>query len=58
MEKDESKANLKSVLGKLDQAMPAFTFDFISELLRAYNKNVNLNEMILRSEKLANAEGK
>jgi len=57
MEKEEgipcSKANIKNIFNKLDQSVPTFAFDFISDLLRAYNRNINLNEMILRSEKFA-----
>lgn len=60
MEKDDSipcsKANIRNIFNKLDQAAPTFTYDFICELLKAYNKNINLNEMILRSEKYATAD--
>ncbi len=60
MEKNDSvsvnKTNLKSVLTRIDQMCPAFSIDFVNELVRVHNKQVNMNEMILRSEKFATSE--
>lgn len=36
---------------------PTFSIDFINELVKAHNKNINMNEMILRSEKFASSDG-
>lgn len=62
MEKEDpslivAKTNIRNIFAKIDAANPSLTYDFIVELLRAYNKNVNLNEMILRSEKFASSDG-
>lgn len=55
MEKNDSvsfnKSNIRALFSKIDTTCPTFTIDLINELIRAHNKNVNLNEMILRSEK-------
>jgi hypothetical protein len=63
MEKEDpsvaiAKANIRNIFSKIDGAYPALAYDFITELLRAYNRNINLNEMILRSEKFATSDGK
>ena len=62
MEKEDpsltvAKTNIRNLFAKIDAANPSLTYDFIVELLRAYNKNINLNEMILRSEKFASSDG-
>lgn len=62
MEKEDpavaiAKANIRNIFSKIDGAYPALAYDFITELLRAYNRNINLNEMILRSEKFATSDG-
>ena len=36
---------------------PTFSIDFINELVKAHNKNINMNEMILRSEKFGSSDG-
>jgi programmed cell death protein 10 len=61
MEKEEpslalAKSNIRNLFQKVDTTHPSLTYDFILELLRVYNKNVNLNEMILRSEKFASSD--
>ena len=63
MDKDDpslsvAKANIRQLFTRLDAAHPALTYEFIVELLRVYNKNANLNEMILRAEKHATSDGK
>ena len=62
MEKEDpavaiAKANIRNIFSKIDGTYPALAYDFITELLRAYNRNINLNEMILRSEKFATSDG-
>ena len=60
MEKNDSvtmnKTNMRGLFSKLDAMCPTFTIDLINELIRVHNKNVNLNEMILRSEKYVSSE--
>lgn len=61
MEKNDSvalnKSNLKNVLSKIDAMCPTFSIDFVNELVRVHNKQINMNEMILRSEKYATSDG-
>ena len=62
MEKEDpslsvAKANIRNLFSRIDAVSPSLTYDFVVELLRVYNKNVNLNEMILRSEKFATSDG-
>jgi len=60
MEKNDSvslnKSSIRNVLSKIDSKCPSFSIDFLNELVRVHNKNVNMNEMILRSEKLASSD--
>lgn len=60
MEKNDSvslsKSNLKTVFSKIDAMCPTFSIDFINELVKAHNKNINMNEMILRSEKFGSSD--
>lgn len=63
MEKEESitlsgKSNIRNTFGKLDTVCPSFAYDFLVELLKMNGaKNVNLNEVILRSEKFLSSDG-
>lgn len=61
MEKNDSisinKSNIRGILNKIDSMCPSFSIDLVNELIRVHNKNVNLNEMILRSEKFASSDG-
>lgn len=64
MEKEEmvqtSKSNIRNTFAKVDTLYPNFVYDFLLELLKASGtnpKNVNLNELILRSEKFASSDG-
>jgi len=63
MEKEEmvqtSKSNIRNTFAKVDTLYPNFVYDFLLELLKASGtnpKNVNLNELILRSEKFASSD--
>ncbi|CAF0975602.1 unnamed protein product [Brachionus calyciflorus] len=60
MEKDDvpiEKSNIRNVFAKVDSLLPNFAYDFIAELVKINEaKNINLNEMILRSEKLASSD--
>jgi programmed cell death protein 10 len=55
MEKEDSvtisKLNLKNAFAKIDAIYPMFAYDLVNELLKAHNKQANINEIILRSEK-------
>lgn len=51
-----SKSNLRNVFSKIDSMCPTFSIDFINQLVTAHNKNINMNEMILRSEKFATSD--
>ncbi|RNA07365.1 programmed cell death 10 [Brachionus plicatilis] len=52
-----SKSNVKNVFSKIDALLPNFTYEFINELIKLNEaKNINLNEMILRSEKFVSSE--
>lgn len=54
-----SKSNIKNVFTKIDALLPNFTYEFINELIKLNEtKNINMNEMILRSEKFVSSEGK
>lgn len=56
---DISKSNIKNVFTKIDALLPNFTYEFINELIKITDiKNINMNEMILRSEKFVSSEGK
>ena len=61
MEKNESisfnKSNIRGLFTKIDTMYPTFTIDLINELIRLHSKTVNINEMILRSEKNASSDG-
>ncbi len=41
---------------KVDNVNNGFTYELINELLKTFNKNINMNEMILRAEKFASNE--
>jgi len=57
MEKEDLNVKtIRHTMNRLDQTVPQITYDLVIELLKAYNKNVNLNEMILRSERHATSE--
>ena len=62
MEKEESiavgKLNLRNAFAKIDAIYPMFTYDLVNELLKAHNKQANMNEIILRSEKYLASDGK
>jgi len=62
MEKNESislnKSNIRGLFTKIDSMYPTFTIDLINELIRLHSKTININEMILRSEKTASSEGR
>ncbi len=50
-------ANLRHVLQRADAQYPSLTFDLITELIKLQsNKHISLNEMILRSEKIATSD--
>lgn len=55
-----SKSNIRNTFAKVDTLYPNFVYDFLLELLKASGtnpKNVNINELILRSEKFASSDG-
>lgn len=63
MEKENAisltKSNIRHTLAKLDLLYPNFVYDFLVELLKASGVNprhVNLNELILRSEKFSSSD--
>ena len=49
-------SSIRGTFSKLDAMCPTFAIDLINELVRVHNKNVNLNEMILRSEKYISSD--
>lgn len=48
---------MRSLFNRIDSLYPTLAYDFINELIKVQNKNINLNEMILRSEKTATSDG-
>jgi hypothetical protein len=62
MEKEENvKAalSLRHCFQKANVLYPNLAYDLIRELINLQNnKNINLNEMLLRSEKIATSDGK
>lgn len=54
-----ANSNIKNVFTKIDALLPNFTYEFINELIKLSDiKNINMNEMILRSEKFVSSEGR
>ena len=60
MEKEDgirAAANLRHVFLKADANYPNLAYDLINELIKLQShKKINLNEMILRSEKIATSD--
>lgn len=63
MEKEDgislSKSSMRNAFAKVDTLYPTFIYDMMLEIIRASGtnpRNVNLNELILRSEKFATSE--
>lgn len=64
MEKEDaavlSKSNIRNAFAKIDANYPTFVYDFLLEVIKASGtnpRNVNLNELILRSEKFSSSDG-